>query len=300
MTEFSLTEETRSFHDTKCTMKRIHFRCRNNAYPQYQEIVSRFEVPDDKVLWFIDWDEYKPQTFSANSLEGQPWADPDINSKDFNPKWNCIDGHLNRKSYICNYDVVDLYPLNPIGRTGLKGRGILGRWGPNHAGDSFVTRWKRKPNNEIEYDSVTNKPVLQFVSIQKKSGEWGFPGGMVDPGENVTNTLKREFIEEALNDFVQYPDRLSRILHKLDLFFSKGRLIYKGYVDDPRNTDNSWVECIVVHFHDDSGDMIGSIPLSAGDDACNVTWMDLSHDLMLYSTHHTFIKDMAKKMDCHL
>lgn len=29
---------------------------------------------------------------------------------------------------------------NPRGRTGLSGRGLLGRWGPNHAADPIVTR----------------------------------------------------------------------------------------------------------------------------------------------------------------
>lgn len=29
---------------------------------------------------------------------------------------------------------------NPTGRTGLTGRGLLGRWGPNHAADPIVTR----------------------------------------------------------------------------------------------------------------------------------------------------------------
>uniref|UniRef100_A0A493TA46 Uncharacterized protein n=1 Tax=Anas platyrhynchos platyrhynchos TaxID=8840 RepID=A0A493TA46_ANAPP len=29
---------------------------------------------------------------------------------------------------------------NPAGRTGLTGRGLLGRWGPNHAADPIVTR----------------------------------------------------------------------------------------------------------------------------------------------------------------
>lgn len=28
---------------------------------------------------------------------------------------------------------------------------------------------------------------------------WAIPGGMVDPGEYVSTTLKREFMEEALN-----------------------------------------------------------------------------------------------------
>jgi len=30
---------------------------------------------------------------------------------------------------------------NPVGRTGIRGRGCLGRWGPNHAADPIVTRF---------------------------------------------------------------------------------------------------------------------------------------------------------------
>ena len=26
-------------------------------------------------------------------------------------------------------------------------------------------------------------------------------------------------------------------------------VIYRGYVDDPRNTDNAWVETTCYHFH---------------------------------------------------
>lgn len=29
--------------------------------------------------------------------------------------------------------------------------------------------------------------------------------------------------------------------------------MYKGYVDDPRNTDNAWMETVAVNFHDESG-----------------------------------------------
>lgn len=34
------------------------------------------------------------------------------------------------------------FPLtsNPMGRTGVVGRGLLGRFGPNHAADPIVTR----------------------------------------------------------------------------------------------------------------------------------------------------------------
>lgn len=38
------------------------------------------------------------------------------------------------------YEVIDGIPRNPIGRTGVCGRGQLGKWGPNHAADPVVTR----------------------------------------------------------------------------------------------------------------------------------------------------------------
>lgn len=47
-------------------------------------------------------------------------------------------------------------PLNPEGRTGLKGRGILGKWGPNHAADPVVTRWKLTDNLKRALDHNTN------------------------------------------------------------------------------------------------------------------------------------------------
>ena len=38
--------------------------------------------------------------------------------------------------YSDNNDI--LVPCNPVGRTGLYGRGHLGRWGPNHAAGKFL------------------------------------------------------------------------------------------------------------------------------------------------------------------
>ena len=70
----------------------------------------------------------------------------------------------------------------------MRGRGLLGKWGPNQAADPIVTR----------YHPDTNK--LQVVAIRRKdTGQWAIPGGMVDDGEAVSATVRREFIEEAGN-----------------------------------------------------------------------------------------------------
>ena len=61
---------------------------------------------------------------------------------------------------------------------------------------------------------------------------------MVDPGENVSETVKREFQEEALREGIDetYIKRL----------FSNGHKLFESYVDDPRNTDNAWMESIAM------------------------------------------------------
>lgn len=42
-----------------------------------------------------------------------------------------------------------------------------------------------------------------------------------------------------------------QILKSESAFFQKQ--IYKGYVDDPRNTDNAWMETEAVNYHDETG-----------------------------------------------
>ena len=44
---------------------------------------------------------------------------------------------MNQFSWFC---FLFLFSRNPAGRTGLVGRGLLGRWGPNHAADPIITR----------------------------------------------------------------------------------------------------------------------------------------------------------------
>jgi ADP-ribose pyrophosphatase len=61
---------------------------------------------------------------------------------------------------------------------------------------------------------------------------------MVDPGENVSETVKREFQEEAARDGLD-ETRIKRL-------FSNGYKLYESYMDDPRNTDNAWMETVAM------------------------------------------------------
>jgi ADP-ribose pyrophosphatase len=102
------------------------------------------------------------------------------------------------------------------------------------------------------------KPVLEFVAIQRHdTKQWALPGvrellsrflihpliffflkGMVDPGENICETVKREFREEAASNGLD-ETCVTRL-------FSNGCKLYESYVDDPRNTDNAWMESIAM------------------------------------------------------
>lgn len=145
---------------------------------------------------------------------------------------------------------------------------------------------------------------------------------MCDPGEKVSVTLKREFMEEAtdclgknqtdrkrieehLNAFFEKGTEVLKLifLQKLIQNFSKGHLvlikIYRGYVDDPRNTDNSWMETIAFNFHDEDDSVFKNFALTAGDDAGSVTWMDISSGLNLYASHKNFVENTAKLLKAH-
>ncbi|XP_039681142.1 ADP-ribose pyrophosphatase, mitochondrial [Perca fluviatilis] len=275
-----------------------HVKSRCLEYPGSK--IQRFLVPDDKVDWSQNWPQYNPVSYTDPSVLNKPaWADPDIGS--FSPKFNTVDGAVDRTSFDGSYKIEDGKPLNPHGRTGVTGRGLLGRWGPNHAADPIVTRWKVDATGEKIYHSVSKLPILQFVSIKRKDcGEWAIPGGMVDPGEQVSLTLQREFSEEALNTLAIPPSERAKISERINkLFKSTGFQVYKGYVDDPRNTDNAWMETVAVNFHDDSGNSVSELPLQAGDDAGQVQWVDVDSSFLFYASHSHFLELVSKERKAH-
>ncbi|XP_056144189.1 ADP-ribose pyrophosphatase, mitochondrial isoform X2 [Lampris incognitus] len=269
--------------------------------PQYPGSgINRLRVPDDKVDWSRDWPEYTAVDYTSPVVMKRPiWADPNIDA--FSPRFNVLDGAVDRTSFEGNYRVEQGRPLNPRGRTGLAGRGLLGRWGPNHAADPIVTRWKVDAKDKKVFHPVSKQPILQFVSIKRLDcGEWAIPGGMVDPGELVSLTLQREFSEEALNSLAATPSEKAKIHERITkLFSSPGFQVYKGYVDDPRNTDNAWIETVAMNFHDEEGTSVGGLPLQAGDDAGQVKWVDLDSAVPLYASHSQFLAVVANERRAH-
>ena len=205
-------------------------------------------------------------------------------------KFNTIDGRVDRQSHCGRYAIDNNgYPRNPMGRTGIRGRGLLGRFGPNHAADPIVSRWRRDAEGRIALDQDGEKLIEVVLIKRRDTGEWAIPGGMVEAGDSVSLTLKKEFGEEAMDSFGMTPSQKRTMIRQLDRLFKTGVEIFKGYSDDPRNTDIAWMETVAVNFHDDNGEATKAFTLAAGDDAGDVAWTLITPGLNLYANHTAHI-----------
>lgn len=252
----------------------LHTNCRKIKYLRSDgTYIKRFAVPNTKVNWEVGWKKYRPTYHTDTKVEknyeqttGFVWADPHYPAprsgsdsmknvttgynQGFKQSFSICEDHA-KTSTDCSIDGYQPYkflpakgdpankihaiknvapiivgaPLNPYGRTGMVGRGILGKWGPNHAADTILTR----------FDKESGK--LQFLMIQRRdTKDWALAGGMVDPGETATAAAKRELKEETGLEF------------KVGETVEEVGMVYRGYVDDPRNTDNSWMETSAFHY----------------------------------------------------
>lgn len=168
------------------------------------------------------------------------------------------------------------YPKNPIGRTGIRGRGALMRYGPNKEIMAIATRWRKSNNNRPIY--VEGRKLLEFINAKDKlTGSSLIPGDIILGDESKYSVVCRTFMEIVFEDkevekgfnFTQddmtkfFCTFASKTLIKYsgatnDAVFQdygfKPTMIYRGYIDDPRNTDNAWVEAEIWNFHYDEHD----------------------------------------------
>eukprot|EP00300_Choanocystis_sp_HF-7_P012105 c17749_g1_i2.p1 GENE.c17749_g1_i2~~c17749_g1_i2.p1 ORF type:complete len:744 (+),score=131.52 c17749_g1_i2:64-2232(+) len=249
-----------------------HTKARS-AHPKYP---ARAPVPGQFVPWEVDFTGYEPPYFVHQSVLATEQRAIEVDLESMSPEV------LQARRSCTGPIVFDAHdkPRNPFGRTGLRGRGLLARWGPNKAVNVIVTRHH------------PTLGVLQMVSIQRRdTGEWALPGGFLEPNEDSRSAQRRLFETEALgNPGPSLGPELSTLLTNL---FSSPTLVYDGYVDDPRNTDNAWVETVASHFHC-TPTLALILEPAPGATVRNACWMPLNQTpeelSQLYASHAQIVQ----------
>ncbi|XP_076821164.1 transient receptor potential cation channel subfamily M member-like 2 [Clavelina lepadiformis] len=273
------------------TSAAVHIRARKSPYPRANK--KRFRLEDHMVSWNVPYDGYKPERYTSQRVEERPsWADIKEDClRDNKGKnkmlFNMYDGKskVDRTSYVGRYLVVDGFPRNPRGRTGLAGRGVLGRYGPNHSAVWAFTRWKKNGQDIVK--TADGRRVIEFISYKRQdTKQWAIPGGMVKAAKNVSDTWARKFIKELLEKSKINTD-------KEDYFLNfAGIEVFKGYSDDSRNTDNAWIETSVSSFHDEYNSVFGQCEIKHAEE--EVEWKEVGTDLDWFEDHESMIKKVAE------
>jgi ADP-ribose pyrophosphatase len=176
------------------------------AYPPRQRISI------DYAPWSIECPEYEPpyvvdRSVLANDTRTVPggWADPEEFSRI---------ADTDRFESVRDRDDQGR-PLNPRGRTGIAGRGLLGRWGANAATAAVVLRV-----------SVDRDHLDLLVGAKEHDGKLWLPKGFVREQESA-----RQAIDRILESETGWrPDAYEE------------EPVHSGYFYDTRQTDHAWVE----------------------------------------------------------
>uniref|UniRef100_H3DGB5 Transient receptor potential cation channel, subfamily M, member 2 n=2 Tax=Tetraodon nigroviridis TaxID=99883 RepID=H3DGB5_TETNG len=213
---------------TAGTEEQHHVKARRLHYPG--STVTRFPVPEEKVPWEVSFNIYKPNRLSC--VDEFDYVDGLV----VPPELICTDVPLTLSIKNLSDGLVDQIQRtwkntrmlsvfrNPRGRTGISGRGTLSHLGPNLYLTLALTRWQ-------DGDSV-----LECLAVQDgSSGSFILPGGPTESAQHLPETLKKT-LGETLYD-------------KLNANDLEKKKVFSSYVDDDRNTDNAWVDMIVVNIH---------------------------------------------------
>ncbi|MEE9128173.1 MAG: NUDIX domain-containing protein, partial [Planctomycetota bacterium] len=200
---------------------------RPSVYPPRQRIAI------DEAPWLFECPDYDPPYYVAPEvLENDRtrtaggWAEPEDFAKTTPPEHDAK--HKDDQGR----------PLNPRGRTGIAGRGLLGRWGPNLAVAAIVTRAGAEAGQlEILLGRKEGRSILAV------------PKGFVQPDETPETAVHR-----VLREDVGWAPAANQ----------SGETVFDGYSYDPRQTDHAWVEMRACLLHQEQ-DAESIVPRPGGD-----------------------------------
>ncbi|MHC5028680.1 MAG: phosphotransferase, partial [Planctomycetota bacterium] len=186
----------------------FHMHIRSERPVSYPE---RQQIHIDESSWLLDCESYAPPYYVAPEVLAHDrtkvdggWADPeDVSAMD-----------LSTIAETSRWKDDQQRPLNPRGRTGIAGRGLLGRWGPNPAVTAIVIR---KPERDAEFEVL--------LARRDVDGDPELPAAFVRDGEDEYGALKSMLeMELAWTDGV-----------------GDAEIVFDQAAYDARQTDHAWV-----------------------------------------------------------
>ncbi|KRX14777.1 ADP-ribose pyrophosphatase, mitochondrial [Trichinella nelsoni] len=198
---------------------------------------------------------YKPPDFSASYPKGKSFDDFDPADKKIN--LNGRDGSIDRRPMDNKkYAVKDGRPLNPGGLTGLQGRGVHPRWGSNFMAIFVITR-QEGDKLEVLSTSSSLKPV-SFPNFYVDNYDLSTLGSQLEKiilHSNSQNSLSEEEIRKIVKEAMHH-----------------STLLKQGFTPDASNTDNSWLETVIVQINDHSRKHVGLLDLKPTESLDKVGW----------------------------
>jgi hypothetical protein len=307
MSEFQRAANSNHYNDRKRIDLGHDLMCHARSY----DVAYTISGLEGNYLNAVKRDFNNPVEYTDAKIEGQSWADSCPNPLEKYEEWN----HGRRASNAgVAYQVKNGLPVNPFLNYGVRGRGVVGRFGPNHAVDIAPCRIMRNKQGQhtlhvlgiirgdnhtaaicggfIEHESAPyhNTPDIILNTQTKEMFEEMISGSIP---LDVSDQSNRKQVTQEKWELVQKndPEFLLRLKNHLSHAFE----CYAGPVlSSGRNTNTSWMETNLAWVMLDETDwknVCGENPqfnyqFSAGDDAADVKW-------------HEITPALIKDADCH-
>eukprot|EP00055_Hartaetosiga_balthica_P004559 m.12105 g.12105 ORF g.12105 m.12105 type:complete len:1216 (-) comp3955_c0_seq1:647-4294(-) len=207
------------------------------------------------LVTFTSWHEfdkdYAPINFTSLDVMDANDADPDIEVESATLAFNTIDDKygVDRRSFDGRYKLIDGVPRNPTQRTGIVGRGVLSRWGPNHYTRFILTRWRYKTVGGKKQRVMKNKQPLMDILLVDNNFKVELPQFKREIEIELPELLSKYFECKSIPPLNVVQSINVKKLKKFSDSVENAVQIFKGVPKDLRNTDNAWVENVTLWMH---------------------------------------------------
>lgn len=228
----------------------FHLKIRGERPDNYP---ARYRIQIDEASWKIQAADYHPPYYVSEDVLANNRLKPGEGFADPEDQWEFDDFIDWGREY---QRTEEGKPLNPVGRTGIEGRGNLGLWGSNPMIMIVPIRYNRE-SDHLEILIDTDSELQELICVHMRRGE---------------------ALETALE---RGKEKMVNIQHY------QSAEIHSGYLYDARQTDNAWVEtkAYLLYWKDEKGS-------EEADKDSGKLWKEMDHVMInnLYSSHGSIVR----------